>query len=45
MRKLGIVVALAAVAASIVGTCVLINCKKNRNNAIVDTDLDQSVAD
>jgi hypothetical protein len=43
VRKLGLVIALA-VAASIVGTCVLINCKKKRSNALADTDLDLSMS-
>jgi len=44
VRKLGLIIALA-VAASIVGTCVLISCKKKRSNALADTDLDLSMSD
>jgi hypothetical protein len=44
VRKLGLIIALA-VAASIVGICVLISCKKKRSNALADTDLDLSMSD
>jgi len=44
VRKLGLIIALA-VAASIVGTCVLISFKKKRSNALADTDLDLSMSD
>ena len=43
VRKLGLIIALA-VAASIVGTCVLFSCKKKRGNALADTDLDLSMS-
>jgi len=42
VRELGLV-KVFSVAASIVGTCVLINCKKKRNNDSVDNDLELSM--